>query len=88
MALHVSFMNQCVTWLCAEFTKTLGLHIFITSCLRLFAIFSIEMVDVEEQRVYIKFCFKLGNSAENTHKILQQALGDACFGSDANLQLV
>jgi hypothetical protein len=53
-----------------------------------FAIFSIEIVEVEEQRVYIKFCFKLGKSAANTDKMLQQTLGDARFGSDANLQLV
>jgi hypothetical protein len=52
------------------------------------AIFSTEMVEVEEQHVYIKFCFKLGKSAANTHKMLQQALVDACFESDANLQLV
>jgi len=44
-------MNQCVTWLCAKFTKTFDLHIFITSCLCLLQFFSIEMVEVEEQAV-------------------------------------
>jgi hypothetical protein len=53
-----------------------------------FAIFSDEMVEVEEWRVCIDICFKLGKSAANTHKMLKQALGDACYGSDANLQLV
>lgn len=86
MVLHVSFMNECVTWLCAKFTKTFDTH-FYNIMFVSFAIFSIEMVQGEEQHVYIKFCFRLGKSAANTNKMLKQALGDACFGSDANLQL-
>jgi hypothetical protein len=38
------------------------------------------MVDVKEQRVCIKFCFKLGKSAAKTQKMLKQAFGDDALG--------
>jgi hypothetical protein len=34
------------------------------------------MTDVNEQRICIKFCFKLGKTAEETHKMLKEAFGD------------
>jgi len=37
------------------------------------------MKDLEEQRVCVKFCFKLGKTATETWKILQQAFGDECM---------
>jgi hypothetical protein len=34
------------------------------------------MADLKEQRVYIKFGFKLGKTATETHQMLKQAFGD------------
>jgi hypothetical protein len=65
VALQVSFVNQCATWLRAECTHSFDLRVFITSCLCRFVIFFVEMADVKELRVYIKFCFKLDKSVAN-----------------------
>jgi hypothetical protein len=70
-----------VTWLRAECTHSFDLRISVTSCFCRFAIlFFFEMVDVKEQRVCIKFCFKLGNSAAKTHQIVKQEFGDDALG--------
>jgi hypothetical protein len=54
-------------------------------CLCRFAIFfPVEMVDVKEQRVCIKFCFKLGKSAAKTHQMIKQAFGDDALGQTQN----
>ena len=37
------------------------------------------MKDLEEQRVCVKFCFKLGKTATETWKMLQQAFRDECM---------
>ena len=37
---------------------------------------NIEMVDVKEQRIYIKFCFRLNISAAETHQMLKKAFGE------------
>jgi hypothetical protein len=46
--------------------------------------FPVELVDVEERRVCIKFCFKLGNSAAKTHQMIKQAFGDDALGQTQN----
>jgi hypothetical protein len=38
------------------------------------------MTDVKEQRIFIKFCFKLGKMAAETHKMLKEAFGDNALG--------
>jgi hypothetical protein len=38
------------------------------------------MTDVKEQRICIKFCFKLGNMAAETHKMLKEAFADNALG--------
>jgi hypothetical protein len=38
------------------------------------------MADLREQRVCIKFCFKLGTTAAETHQMLKQAFGDNSLG--------
>lgn len=38
------------------------------------------MADLREQRVCIKFCFKLGKTAAKTHQMLKQAFGDNSLG--------
>jgi hypothetical protein len=35
-----------------------------------------EMADSKEQRICVKFCFKLGKTASETHKMLKTASGD------------
>jgi len=37
---------------------------------------NIEMADVKEQRICIKFCFKLNKTAAETHRILKEAFGE------------
>jgi hypothetical protein len=34
------------------------------------------MTDVKMERIYIKFCFKLGKTALETHRMLKEAFGD------------
>jgi hypothetical protein len=34
-----------------------------------------KMTDVNEQRIYIKFCFKLGKTASETQRMLKEAFG-------------
>jgi hypothetical protein len=38
------------------------------------------MTDVKEQRICIKFCFKLGETAAETHKMLREVFGDSALG--------
>jgi hypothetical protein len=35
-----------------------------------------EMADFKEQRICIKFCFKLKKTAAETHRMLKEAFGD------------
>ena len=37
---------------------------------------NIEMADVKEQRICIKFCFKLNKTAAETHRMLKEAFGE------------
>jgi len=37
---------------------------------------NIKMADVKEQRICIKFCFKLNKTAAETHRMLKEAFGD------------
>jgi len=37
---------------------------------------NIEMADDEEQRISIKFCFKLNKTAAETHRMLKEAFGE------------
>jgi len=38
------------------------------------------MTDVKEQRICIRFCFKLGKTASETHRMLKEAFGDNALG--------
>jgi len=37
---------------------------------------NIEMADVKEQRICIKFCFKLNKTAAEAHQVLKEAFGE------------
>jgi len=37
---------------------------------------NIEMTDVKEQRICIKFCFKLNKTAAEAHRMLKEAFGE------------
>jgi len=37
---------------------------------------NIEMADVKEQTICIKFCFKLNKTAAETHRMLKKAFGE------------
>jgi len=37
---------------------------------------NIEMADVKEQRICIKFCSKLNRTAAETHRMLKEAFGE------------
>jgi hypothetical protein len=36
----------------------------------------IKMADIKEQRILIKFCFKLNKTAAETHQMLNEAFGE------------
>ena len=38
------------------------------------------MCESTEQRISIKFCFKIGKTATETHQLLQQAYGEDAMG--------
>jgi hypothetical protein len=56
---------------------TVGEHISIVVFPR---VCRFEMVDLGQQRVCIKFCFKLGKTTPETHQMLKQAFGDNGLG--------
>jgi hypothetical protein len=35
-----------------------------------------EMADVKEQRICVKFCFKFNKTAAETHRMLKEAFGE------------
>ena len=37
---------------------------------------NIEMADVKEQKICLKFCFKLNKTAAETHRMLKEAFGE------------
>jgi hypothetical protein len=39
------------------------------------------MVDLKEQHICVKFCFKLGKAASQMHEMLRTAFGDNAMGS-------
>ena len=38
------------------------------------------MTDVKEQRICLKFCFKLGKTASEKHRMLKEVFGDNAQG--------
>ena len=48
------------------------------ACIYVKAIFTV--CESTEQRIYIKFCFKIGKTATETYKLLQQAYGEDAMG--------
>ena len=68
--------DVALCWVHTFFWSTHFYNIMFVS----FAIFSIEMVEVEGQHACIKFCFKISKTAAKTHKMLEQALGDDALG--------
>jgi len=71
--------------------------VFISACVSEFWLFSlchfhvsanIEMVDVKEQRIYIKFCFKLNKTAAETHQMLKGGLWWGSFKPSKNIWVV
>jgi len=38
------------------------------------------MIDVKEQQICIKFCFKLSKMTSETHRMLKEAFGDNALG--------
>jgi len=38
------------------------------------------MTDVKEQQICTKFCFKLGKTPAETHKMLKEEFGDKALG--------
>ena len=74
MPLAVSFNRQSANW-----------RLYTCTCFRVLAVFftpfscvsaNIEMADVKEQRICIKFCFKLNKTAAETHQMLKEAFGE------------
>jgi hypothetical protein len=47
-----------------------------------------EMADLKEQRICMKFCFKLGKTASETHEMLKTAFGDNAMGRTQTFEWV
>jgi hypothetical protein len=70
-------LNQCGKRRQAEWLDLLLANIFLLLCFR---DCGFVMADLREQRVCIKFCFRLGKTAAETHGMLKQAFGDNSLG--------
>jgi hypothetical protein len=46
-----------------------------------------EMADLKEQRICVKFCFRLGKTASDTHEMLKTAFGDNAMGRTQTFEL-
>jgi hypothetical protein len=53
------------------------LELFVHVHVECLAIF--EMADIHEQRVSMKFCFKLGKMFTETHEMMKNVYGDQCM---------
>jgi hypothetical protein len=38
------------------------------------------MADLKEQRICVKFCFRLGKTASETHEMIKTTFGDNAMG--------
>jgi len=47
-------------------------------------LFTTQMVDFKEQRIWIKFCFSLKKTAAETNRMLQKAFGDNAMSQSKN----
>ena len=74
MPLAVSFNHQSANWRLYKCTCFRVLAVFFTPFSRVSA--NIEMADVKEQRICIKFYFKLNKTAAETHQMLKEAFGE------------
>jgi hypothetical protein len=50
--------------------------IFITGSVIKCAVVALGMESVKEQRICVRFCFKVGKTAAKTHIMLHEAYGD------------
>jgi hypothetical protein len=63
--------------LCVAYQRV---FIFVwVKCDQRFSVIS-EMADLKEQRICMKFCFKLGKTASETHEMLNTAFSDNAMG--------
>jgi len=44
------------------------------------------MAEVDEQRLCIKFCVRLGKTGSETFEMLKQAFGDSCMSRSQTLE--
>jgi hypothetical protein len=40
----------------------------------------VKITEKKDQRIFIKICLKLGNTASETHRMLKEAFGDNALG--------
>jgi hypothetical protein len=62
--------------LCVVSKRVFGVRV---KCDPRFSVIS-EMADSKEQRICVKFCFELGKTASETHRMLKTAFGDNAMG--------
>ena len=60
------------------------LAVFFTLFSCVFA--NIEMADVKEKRISIKFCLKLNKTAAETHRMLKEAFGEQALSQERTLE--
>ena len=73
-------MSGCSEWRGWMWKRLIVAHVFMCVLHQPSAIFCIGgMEEVDEQRVCIKFCVRLGKMGSETFEMLKQAFGDSCM---------
>ena len=85
MPVAVSFNHQEANWRLYKCTCFRVLAVFFTPFACVSA--NIEMADVKEQRICIKFCFRLNKTAAETHRMLKEAFGEQALSQARTSEL-
>ena len=73
-------MSECAQWRGWMWKRLIVAHVFMCVLHQPSVISDIGgLVEVDEQRVCIKFCLRLGKTGSETFEILKQAFGDSCM---------
>jgi hypothetical protein len=68
----------CQAAFCCEKVYVFSVHFCVSAVLRSHR--PGKITEKKEQRIWIKFCFKLGKTASETHRLHKEAFGDNALG--------
>jgi len=73
-------VSKCAEWRGWMWKCLIVACVFIVYCISRLRFSDIGgMAEVDEQRVCIKFCVRLGKTGSETFEMLKQAFGDSCM---------